>query len=141
MTTTHTKQLDKNEVLIRVTLMRTLVLTVLTIGFVLLVRWSTLLAHWVNQVAGSRWWNSLYAPLSIGTAKGREQLIMVMIIAACFIVALSLQLISAALWRGLRTRQAPPRQRHTDHQKTAPHVVAISCPSVTFFNAGLCHPE
>lgn len=107
----HTKQLDKNEVPIHVTLVRTLVLTALTIGFVLLVRWSTLLAHWVNQVAGSRWWNSLYAPLGIETAKGREQLIMVTIIAACFIVALSLQLISAALWRGLRSRQMRGKAR------------------------------
>lgn len=108
---THTKQLDKNEVPIRVTLVRTLVLTVLTISFVLLVRGSTLLARWVNQLAGSRWWNSLYAPLGVETATGREQLIMVTIIAACFIVALSLQLISVALWRGLRSRQARGKAR------------------------------
>ncbi len=91
----HPNVSDKTsrEISIAATIGRTAFLVGLSCVFMVLVRFWAPLSHGVQQVAGSRLWQSLYELLHIETALGREQLILFGIVLACFTTALLIQLL------------------------------------------------
>lgn len=98
------KHLDTNDVPILVTIVRTITLTSLTVLFIFAIRSFPVFAGLVNKIFGLPVWSHLYMVLHVDTARGREQIMMTLIIAACFILALTVQLACVSLWRVLTSR-------------------------------------
>ncbi|MUG04912.1 hypothetical protein GM556_05075 [Bombella sp. ESL0378] len=95
---------SRKEVSVASTLGRMFVLLGLTFGFLLLVRFYRPVFPLVQYVAGTRWWQQLYSLFHIETALGREQMLLLGIVLACFMLALLIQLIGLWLLHKLRSR-------------------------------------
>lgn len=86
------------DVSIVTTLVRTVILVMLTLAIAASVRFFPPATHLVQRAAGTEAWVSLYGALGIGGAMEREQMILVGIFVASFILALLLQTVSLFVW-------------------------------------------
>lgn len=79
------------EVSITTTLLRTIGLVGLTLVLACLMRFVPFMAHAVQYVAGTSAWEWLYGVFGIDSSLGREQMLLIGIMATCFVMALCLQ--------------------------------------------------
>ncbi|GBQ26263.1 hypothetical protein ACLRDC_11380 [Gluconacetobacter sacchari] len=92
------------------TLIKTAALVTLTIGLMATLRYSAHVAYWVDHVAGTRLWSSLYSLTGAADAESRERVIVMGVAVACFLLALPIVQIGEWAVDRLRARQALGRR-------------------------------
>ncbi|GBQ29388.1 hypothetical protein HLH34_11065 [Gluconacetobacter azotocaptans] len=78
------------------TLIKTLALVTVTGALMASLRFSAAVAGWVDRIAGTRLWSSLYSLAGASDALSRERLILMGVAVACFLLALPI--VQAGEW-------------------------------------------
>ncbi|MBB2202744.1 hypothetical protein [Gluconacetobacter tumulisoli] len=84
------------------TLIKTLALVSVTAALMASLRFSAVVAGWVDRVAGTRLWSSLYRLAGASDALSRERMIMAGVTVTCFVLALPI--VQAGEWCVERVR-------------------------------------
>lgn len=92
------------------TLIKTVAMVALTLGLMATLRYSAHVAYWVDRIAGTRLWSSLYSVTGASDATARERVIVMGVAVACFLLALPI--VQTGEWAidRLRARRASARR-------------------------------
>lgn len=96
---------QRDEVAITETLLRTVILVAGTFTFIVLLRVNSI-AGWIDaHFLNLGMWQWLYNALNIQTAHGREQCMMIALVAICFCLTFGLEFLVLKIWSYIRLRR------------------------------------
>lgn len=94
-------EIAPGDVSVLTTLIRTVTLVILTLLIAASVRFLPPATHFVQRIAGTETWQSLYGVFGVGGATEREQMILVGIVIGSFVLALLVQSLALLIWHRL----------------------------------------